>query len=263
LKLFIERLKVLFYSSDLLWQLVERDLKLKYRRSFLGYIWSVLNPLGIMLVMTAVFSSLFRFDVLYYPAYLIAGQILFNFMMESTNQSMFSIVGGASLLKKTYIPKYILTVSKVTSSIINLTFALVALLGVILVVRVPFTPFMLLFPVVLLQLYFFSMGLSLFLAQATVFFRDIQYIYAVITTAWLYMTPIFYPIEMLRDKPVGWIVENLNPMYFYVTQFRSVMLYGALPPTDIVLKGGAAAALMLVIGVQSFYKNQDRFILYI
>jgi lipopolysaccharide transport system permease protein len=68
---------------------------------------------------------------------------------------------------------------------------------------------------------------------------------------------------MLRDKPVGWIVENLNPMYFYVTQFRSVMLYGALPPTDIVLKGGAAAALMLVIGVQSFYKNQDRFILYI
>jgi len=219
--------------------------------------------MGIMLVMTIVFSSIFRFDIQYYPAYLISGQILFNFMMESTNQGIFSIVGGAPLLKKTYIPKYILTVSKVTSSLINLFFALVALLMVMLVTRVPFSWHIFLFPMVLLQLYLFSMGLSLFLAQATVFFRDIQYIYSVITTAWLYLTPIFYPISMLQDKPVGWIVKQLNPMYFYITQFRDIMLYNKIPNLHLILGGCLAALLTLTIGIWCFYKNKDRFILYI
>lgn len=263
MKATIERIRALFGFRDLLRQMVVRDLKLKYRRSFLGYVWSILNPLGIMLVMTMVFTNIFRFDIEYYPAYLISGQILFNFMTESTNQSMYAIVGGASLIKKTYIPKYILILSKVTSSVINLVFALVALLIVMIISRVPFSPYIALFPFIVLQLYIFCLGLGLFLAQATVFFRDCQYIYSVFTTAWLYLTPVFYSVDMLKDMPVYYVVKYMNPMQMYISQFRDVMLYAKLPNVTTIGMGCVIAVLMLALGVWSFYKQQDKFILYV
>lgn len=246
---------------DLLSQLVVRDVKLKFRRSFLGYLWSVLNPLGIMIVLTIVFSNMFRFNIEYFPAYLITGQVLFGFLTESTTQSIYSIFGNASLLKKTYIPKYILTFSKVTSSMVNLLFSLVAMFLVILITGVPLTWKIALFPVVLVQFYVFCLGLSLFLAQFAVFFRDIQYIYNVITTAWMYLTPIFYPIEMLPTE-LAWVIEHLNPIYLYIQQFRCFMIYGTLPELYTVLAGVFAAVATLVIGAWSFFRNQDKFILY-
>ena len=115
----IARLQGLYQFKDLVKQLVVKDVKLKYRRSFLGYVWSVLNPLMVMLVMYFVFSQMFRFNIENYSAYLIIGQTLFTFMTEATNQAIGSITGNASLLKKVYVPKYVFTLSKVTSSLIN------------------------------------------------------------------------------------------------------------------------------------------------
>lgn len=263
MKKYLEHLRNLFRFKDLYHELVIRDLKLKYRRSFLGYLWSVLNPLGVMFVLTLVFTNVFRFDISNYPAYLISGQILFNFLVESTNQSMFSIVGGASLIKKTYIPKYILTLSKVTSSIINLLFSMVALIIVMVFTKVQLTWYVLLSPLVLLELFAFCLGLGLLLAQAAVFFRDIQYIYSVLTTAWMYFTPIFYPMAMLEGTPVYWVVRYANPMQIYVTQFRNLMLNGMLPDFQSWTMGIIIALVMLVIGVWAFSKRQDRFILYV
>ena len=113
-----------------------------------------------------------------------------------------------------------------------------------------------------MQLYGFCLGLGLFLAQANVFFRDIQYIYNAVTTAWLYLTPIFYPIEALPDN-VLWVVKHLNPMYFYIGQFRDLIYYNKLPGHLIILSGCGAAVIMLFIGTWTFLKNQDNFILYI
>ena len=236
--------------KDLLKQLVSRDIKLKYRRSVLGYLWSVLNPLLIMIVMTIVFSTMFNRNIENFPVYLFCGQLLFNFMNTSTHQAIFSITGNASLLKKTYVPKYIFTLSKITSGM------------VMIVTKAQFTWYVLLFPVVILQLYVFCVGLGLFLAQANVFFRDIQYIYNAVTTAWMYLTPIFYPIEMLPDT-VAWIITNLNPMYFYVGQFRDLIYYGRLPGAMLAGAGCLTAVLMLIVGIWSFTRSQDRFILYI
>ena len=133
-----QRLNGLYSYRNLLQQLVERDVKLKYRRSFLGYLWSILNPLMIMMIMVIVFSNMFRFDIQDYPVYLIIGQTVFNFVSESTNQAMWSITGNASLLKKTYVPKYIFTLSKVTSSCVNMLFSLGAMLIVLLVIGICF-----------------------------------------------------------------------------------------------------------------------------
>ena len=128
-----DRINTFMKYRHLLQALVERDVKLKYRRSFLGYLWSILNPLMIMVIMVAVFSSMFRFDIENYPVYLIIGQTIFNFVSEATNQAMWSITGNASLLKKTYVPKYIFTLSKVSSCCVNMLFSLGAMILVFLI----------------------------------------------------------------------------------------------------------------------------------
>lgn len=248
--------------KDLLKQLVMRDIKLKYRRSFLGYVWSVLNPLLIMIVMSIVFSAMFSRNIENFPVYLFCGQLLFNYMNSSTHQAIFSINGNAALLKKTYVPKYIFTMSKITSGLVDLLFSLGALVIVILVTKARVTWYALLFPMVLVQLYLFCLGLGLFLAQANVFFRDIQYIYNAFITAWMYLTPIFYPLEALPDKLI-WIIKHCNPMYFYVGQFRDLVYYGRFPGPVILTAGCVAAVAMFFIGVWSFNRSKDRFILYI
>ncbi|MFA6845369.1 MAG: ABC transporter permease [Sphaerochaetaceae bacterium] len=252
-----------FRYSNLLHELVRRDIKLKYRRSFLGYLWSVLNPLMVMLVMTAIFSRLFRFDIPNYPVYLLTGQVIFSFHSEASNFSIGSITGGGALLKKVYLPKYIFTLSKVMSSLVNLVFSLGALLLVMLITRTPFTWKILLFPLVILQIFLFEVGLGMFLAQAAVFFRDIQYIWGVVLTLWTYSTPIFYPDSTLGTGRVAWIVRNLNPLYSYMTQFRDYVLYGQIPSAHLVLLGCGWSLFFLILGAATFYKAQDKFILYI
>jgi len=251
-----------FKYRDLLRLLVARDLKLKYRRSFLGYVWSVLNPLLIMIVMTVVFSHMFKRNIENFPVYLFCGQLLFNYMKQTTNQAIFSVTRNASLLKKTYMPKYIFTLAKITSGLIDLCFSLGALVIVMIATGTRFTWYALLFPFVILQVYVFCVGLGLFLAQANVFFRDIQYIYNAITTAWLYTSCIFYPIKSLPDW-LQWVITHLNPMYFYIAQFRAIIHQGTLPDMWFVLAGIVAAFLSLVAGTLFFFKSKDRFILYI
>ena len=136
MNLFLKRLGGFYKYRFLMQQLVTKDIKLKYRRSFLGYLWSILNPLMVMVIMVIVFSNMFRSDIVNFPVYLIIGQTLYNFMSESTTQAIFSIIGNASLLKKTYVPKYVFTVSKITSSFVNMVFALGALVIVFVVCRV-------------------------------------------------------------------------------------------------------------------------------
>lgn len=262
MKVWIDRINIFFKYKDLIKQLVLRDLKLKYRRSFLGYAWSVLNPLFTMIVMAIVFSHMFQRNIENYPVYLFTGQVLFNYMNISTNQALHSIEGSADLLKKTYIPKYIFPFSRITSGLVDMIFSLAALILVMIATGQRFSVYNLLFPFVLLQLYIFCLGLGLFLAQANVFFRDVQYIYHTVITAWLYLTPLFYPIDALPSQ-VQWIVKHLNPMYFYIGQFRDLVYSNRMPGPIIMIAGCAAAVIMLTIGIVSFIKNQDKFILYI
>lgn len=259
---FLKRLGGFYQYRFLMQQLVSKDIKLKYRRSFLGYLWSILNPLMIMVIMVIVFSSMFRSDIQNFPVYLIIGQTLFNFMSESTNQAITSITGNAALLKKTYVPKYVFTVSKVTSSFVNTLFALGALIIVFVACKVTINVYFLLIPLILLQEYIFCLGLGMLLAQSSVFFRDIQYIYNAIITAWMYLTPLFYPITLLPEK-VQHLVMTFNPMYFYVAEFRQIVLENRMPDTYLMFAGTGAALLALVIGTWAFLRTQDKFILYI
>ena len=203
---------------DLLKLLVTKNVKLKYRRSFLGYLWSILNPLLTKVVMTIVFSTMFSRNIQNFPVYLFCGQLLFNYMNNSTHQAITSINSNAALLKKTYVPKYLFTLARITSGLVDLVFSMGALVIVMVVTRSKVTWYVLLIPFVLLQLYVFCVGLGLFLAQANVFFKDTQFIYNAVTTAWLYLTPIFYPLEALSDKLVH---QNSLPAGFTRTRVPS------------------------------------------
>ena len=258
----ISRLRTLFNYRQLFFQLISRDIKLKYRRSVLGYFWSVVNPLLTMLVLVVVFSNIFSRGVQHFPIYLIIGHTLFSFMTIATSTSLNSVIGNASLLKKIFIPKYIFTLATVTSELIMFLFSLGALIIVVLVTRTPLSWRVIFVLIPIIEQYIFCIGLGLFLAQAAVFFRDIQHIWSVITTAWMYLSAIFYPVTILPDM-LRSIVANYNPMYFYITLFRNFTIgepnMGSL---DLAFRGAVAAGIMLLVGVVSFSYNKNKFILY-
>jgi ABC-2 type transport system permease protein len=253
-------LKLYTYRS-LLYQFVRRDFKAKYKRSVLGILWTVLNPLLTMLVLTIVFSALFRFDIPNYPVYLLSGQVVFTFFSEATNMAMTSILGGGSMIKKVYMPKYIFPVSTVLSSLVNFLLSLIAVLLVMLVTRAPFHWAMLLIPIPIFYIFIFSMGVGLILSAAVVFFRDMTYLYGILLTALTYFTPLFYPISIIPHK--FRFLISLNPMFHFVEYFRTVAIYGGVPSLWQNVVCLTLAFISLAIGLYVFYKKQDRFILYI
>lgn len=247
--------------KGLLYELVIRDIKVKYKRSVLGLLWSLLNPLFMMIVLTIVFSNLFRFDIPNFPIYLLTGQIIFGFMSESTNMSMNSILSSGSLIKKVYIPKYIFPISKVLSSFVNLIFALLAVIIVMFVTKTKITLTVLLVPLSFLYILLFCIGIGLILATYVVFFRDIVYLYGIFLTAWTYFTPIFYPATIIPEK--FRMIMYYNPMYYYIEHFRDIILYSKVPSIKLNLICIGMSSVSLIIGCFVFYKNQNKFILYI
>ena len=256
------RLQTLFRYRELFFQLVSRDIKLKYRRSVLGYLWSILNPLLTMLVMVIVFSNLFARNVPNFPIYLLIGNILFTFMTGSVARSLNSVLGNAGLLKKIYIPKYIFTLAAVTSEFVTFLFSLGALIVLIFATKTTLSWRFIFIVIPIVQQYIFCIGLGLFMAQANVFFRDMVYIWHIVSTAWLYLTAIFYPVNILPEW-LRHIVTHYNPMYFYITMFRNFTIGGPnMGSLDLAIRGGVAAVLMLLVGLVTFSYSKNKFILY-
>ncbi len=262
MKLLKYRVNTLFKYRDLIGELVTRDIKLKYRRSFLGYAWTILEPLLEMMVWVIVFSNILGKGIENYPVFLLSGRLMYDFLNSSTRDAMKSVTGNASLLRKVYVPKYIFTLSKVTSDMVELILSLGALLIVMLVTRAQFYLTLLFIPLVLIQIYIFCIGLGFFLAQFNVFFRDTEHVYGAIMRALLYLTPILYEISRLPEY-LQFFIKAFNPLYYYVAQFRDLVYYGNFPGPRIFWGGWLIAFLMLAIGVWSFQRSKDRFILYI
>ena len=245
--------------QPLLSELVARDIKIKYRRSVLGVLWTLLNPLCMMIILSIVFSSIFKFDVENFPLYVLSGQVIFNFFNDSTTSSMSAIISSASLIKKVYVPKYLFVLSRVMSSFINLMASFTALLLVMVATRAElhWTVFLSVIPLAMVVL--FSFGVGMFLAAITVRFRDVIHLYSVFTTGLLYLTPVIYPMAALPD--VVKTIVMINPLTNYLLMFRDVMFNNTLPSVFSVLLGIAEAALALALGLYVFYQNQDEFIL--
>lgn len=248
-------------SCNLLRELVVRDIKKKYRRSILGVLWSMLNPLLIMLIMSVVFSHLFRFEIQNFLLYLITGQVLFSFYAEATNFSMGAIIDNGGLIKKIYVPKYLFVISRVLSSLVNLIFTMPAVIIIILITNnaISWKIFLSLFVVILLFL--FCLGVGLILSTIAVFFRDMFHLYTVILTALSYATPIFYPITIIPER-YRFLLE-FNPLVYYLQSFREIIYYDSIPTMYTISMCVIISCITLAIGFYFFRKKEDKFILYI
>ena len=247
-------------------QLVTKDFKRKYRRSVLGIAWSVLNPLMMMIVMSVVFSFVFRADIENYPLYLILGNITFSFMSESTSQALMSFIDAAPLLKKVRVSRFVFPVQKVLFALVNFTFSLVAVALVMLWFRVVPTWHIIWLPVCLFLLVLFCSGIGLIVGSLAVFFRDVVHLWSVILTAWTYLTPIFWvPTQLAANGAPTWVMSivELNPMYGFVTFMRDIFLWNQNPSMQTLGLCVIWAVVMLGIGILVFRKTQHKFILYI
>lgn len=246
----------------LLGNLVSRELKRKYRQSALGYIWCVLNPLGVMFIMYLVFSTMFHNRIENFPVYLFAGRMMFSLVTDGSGGMLRSFVRNGALMRKARIPYYIFPMSVFLSAVVNFFFQLIAFAIVLLATRTPLTVHVLAFPAVFLQAALFTFGLGLFLAHANTFIRDTEYLYSVFLTAWVYLTPLFYPLSALPGR-MQYLISHFNPTYFYAQQARDVFLYHQWPETALLVRGFAAGILALAVGLSCYQRRKDSIILYV
>ena len=254
--------------SFLMKQLIMRDFKVKYKRSVLGIVWSILYPVLMMLVMAAVFSQMFKFhmDGVNYLVYLMTGLVMFNYFSEASQTAMTSVVYNFSLINKVYIPKYIFPIAKTFFVGINFLLTLIPLFAIILFTgsgetRCIINFWYFLLPYIFLCMLLFTMGVGLLISTISVFLRDMFYIYGIILTIWNYITPVFYDLSIIPStlQPIF----KLNPLYMFINGARSIILYGT-PPSIVDLGVMLLVSLAtLVLGSIIFKKNQDKFIYYV
>ncbi|MCM1053758.1 MAG: ABC transporter permease [Ruminococcus sp.] len=247
----------------LITQLVSRDFKVKYKKSFLGILWSLLYPVLTMAVMAIVFSNIFKFSTpgVNYLVYLMSGLVIFNYFSEASNLAMSSVVANFSLINKVYIPKYIFPLTKCLFVGINFLLTLIPLYIIILLTGTGINIYHLLLPYVFGCLFLFTIGVGFILATISVFMRDMFYIYGVVITLWTYLTPIMYDINMLN--PTFAFILKFNPLYQFIDFARTIILYNTCPSLGSFAGCAVAGLLFFIIGTITFKKNQNKFIYYV
>lgn len=254
-------MKKLYQHSDLIWYLVMRDLRVRYRRSTLGLIWTMLQPLMMMMVMYIVFSNVFRFDVYRYPVYVLAGILFWNFFSQSVVASMNSLRANAGILQKLPVPKAVFPVATVLSGVVNLCLALVPLLAILVATGQPLEPALLFLPVSIILAAMFTLGAGLLLSPLAVFFSDVVELVGVVLMLLMYLTPIFYPVSIVPER-YRWLVRY-NPVRSVLEVFRDPIYYGKIPPLPHVTVTLVIAVLALLIGALAFRKSSDRIPFYV
>lgn len=251
-------LSVRKYNFMLL-QLINRDFKLRYRGSVLGILWSVLNPLLNMVVLSIVFSQVFK-TVDNYKMYLLSGLVIFNFFGEATNLAISAVVSNYGLLTKVYFPKFILPLSKVLSSTINFFISIIVffILSSFMEVHMWWGYVFIIYLVCCVLL--FTCGLSFILSALQVFMRDVQHLYSVVITIWMYSTPILYPIDILPKAFLP--IFKANPLYIFIDFFRQITLNASIPNVSSFIYCASWGIGIFVIGAIFFVKSQTNFIYY-
>lgn len=254
-----EELLEVWNYRNLIYQLTRRDILARYKRSVLGIAWTMLNPLGMMLVLTIAFSEIFRFETEYsYPAYVLSGLMIWNFFSQTTTAAMVNLVWGGGLLHRIYVPRTSFALAATLTGSVNVLFSLVPLILVMAITGVPLRPTMLLLPIPLFLLACFSLGLGLLISTFAVYFPDVAEMYQIAVLGWMYLTPVIYPESILPEAYRFWIT-HLNPMYYMINLFRLPVYYGQVPGWGDLLPAAVIALVTLVIGWLVFTRRASEF----
>ncbi|HVO64005.1 MAG TPA: ABC transporter permease [Terriglobales bacterium] len=251
----------IFRYRELIWVLALKELKIRYKRSVLGFLWALLNPALMMLVLTAVFSTILRFGIPHYAIFLLSVLLPWTFFSQSVSYAAESIVGNGELIKKVSVPKLVFPVAAVVSNLINLLLSLIPMALLVLAMRHPFYLTWLYLPVPMLALIIFTAGMTFFFAAANVYYRDVAHILQVVLSAWFYFTPIVYSLDFIPPHQ-QWLFK-LNPIIYVINGFRLAIYYGMLPKWPSIAASFFCAFVTLIIGYVIFSYYQDDFVFYV
>ena len=253
----VEELIEAYRYRHLIFQLVRRDVLTRYKRSILGVAWTMLNPLGMMLVLTVAFSQLFG-GTRAYPAYVITGLVAWNFFAQTTNAAMNQMVWGGGLLSRIYFPRTVFVLSSIGTGLVNLLLSMVPLVIVLIITGTPIRMAVIFLPVAIIALAAFSLGVGLLISTWAIYYYDVAEMYQIVLTAWMYLTPIIYP-ESIIPEPLRIWLFTLNPMYHLVGLIRSSLYAGEFPEISQIAVALGIAILTLVSGWIVFTRKSDEF----
>jgi ABC-type polysaccharide/polyol phosphate export permease len=253
----IEELFEIFSYRDLIIQLVRRDIVIRYKRSVLGIAWTMLNPLGMMLVLTIAFSQVFN-TTRAYPVYVLTGLVAWNFFSQTSVLAMHQFQWGGSLIHRIYIPKTVFGISAVGTGLVNLLLSLVPVVLIMWIENVPIRLSILFLPVSILCICAFALGVGLLLSAIAAFFWDVSEIYQIALFAWMYLTPVIYPENAIPENMRYWLF-HLNPMYYLIKLFRLPLYEGVFPSSKVMMMGVVEALVVLVVGWIVFTAKSDEF----
>ena len=215
-------------------ELVSRELKRKYSRSRLGILWSVLSPLLSMAVLSLVFSAMFRKSIENYPVYYLTGFILWNFFTTATNTAMTALADNQTLILQVKFPREVFPFARVYTAFVNFLYSLIAYGIILLIFRIRLSAAVFLFPVIVFFIFLFSLGMGYLLSVLYVFFGDVRHLYSVFLTLWMYLSALFYPLELLPETMQRLIWQN--PIYNFIAAARDCILYGTLPRSAVMIR---------------------------
>ncbi len=247
--------------TEVLEELVKRDLKVRYKRSVLGIFWTMLNPLLMMIITTIVFSQLFRGSIEKFPIYVLSGYLVWTFFSQSTVSASSSILDSSGLSRKVYLPPALFPLACVVSGMVNLALSLVPMLLVMIVAGGVFSWALVTLPISAVVLAIFCYGVGLILSSSAVFFRDAVYTYQVLLIAWMYLTPLFYPEQIIPERFRIFLL--INPVYHMVELFRAPIYSGTLPDPTNVFAALAFALGTFALGWWFFESTRRRFVAYL
>lgn len=261
------RLRELWAFRELILNLVVRDLKVRYKNSALGVVWSLLNPLLMMVVYTAVFTVMRGQAVNQYPVFVLVGLLPWQFFVNAIMSSTASIVSNAHLINKVYFPKEALVIAAVLSNLVNFLIGMLVLIPILFLFKINFSGWITLLPIMILVQMLFTLGIGLITATANVFYRDVQMIMDVVLMAGFFMTPVFYSLDILPHSYVlfgvnvdVWrLMYYFNPMASIIANYRVIIFDGAPPALDFLIRTLLTALVFLGIGLAIFYRYQGRF----
>lgn len=264
----LARLRELMRYRDLIRNLVVSEIKARYKNSILGFVWSLLNPLAMMLVFTIVFGVLWpNQQIEKYPIFLLCGLLPWNFFSASVVSSINSVLANGNLVKKVYFPREVLPIASVLAQLVNFLLALIVLFAALLIFRTNFSPWLWTLPFIILIQTCFSLGIGLVLSTLQVFYRDTQMVMEVIMLAWFFLTPVFYTTRQLPatyligelEIPVQRILYILNPMASLINVYRDLLYNGYRTDIDFFVRTTLTAILALGFGYWFFTRYSDRF----
>lgn len=247
-----------FHYIELVYNLAKKDLKVRYKTASLGFLWAILNPLLMMIVLTVIFSIFLRIKTDYpYSVFILTGLIPWAFFNLSLSSCTNSIVDNSNLIKKVYFPREIIPVSIVLANLINFFLSIIILFLFLLSFKIKLTYFILFLPAIIVLQILFTVGISLLTSSLNVYYRDIRYIVEASLLMWFYATPVFYPVTMVPERMKPYYF--LNPMAGIITSYRRILLEGQFPDFYLFIETSLITIAVLLIGYIVFKKIEPAF----